>query len=77
MWTAVGSIQYPLAYVNAVMNLLKLRHLLRLSTHEAINAAFDRAVANASCVPGLRGCERLSLVAVKTDACLNPVLLFS
>jgi hypothetical protein len=27
---------------------------LRLSTHETINAAFDRALANASCVPGLR-----------------------
>jgi hypothetical protein len=26
----------------------------RLSTHEAINAAFDRALANASCVPGLK-----------------------
>lgn len=27
---------------------------VRLSTHEAIKAAFDRAVAKASCVPGLR-----------------------
>jgi hypothetical protein len=27
---------------------------LRLSTHAAINATFHRALANASCVPGLR-----------------------
>jgi hypothetical protein len=26
--------------------------LLRLSTHEAINATFDRVLGNASCVPG-------------------------
>ena len=37
-----------------------------LSTHEAINAAFDRALANASCVPGLSLRETSSRALVGT-----------